>query len=72
MANGGGMEWIRKAYGRPAKRGGRVRYLSATGPVLGTIRSARYGRLMIQLDGDKASVPFHPTWNLEYLEDAHG
>lgn len=70
MANG--MEWIRKSYGVPAKRGGRVRYLSAGGPVLGTIRGTRHGRLLVQLDGDKTSLPFHPTWNLEYLEAANG
>lgn len=58
------MEGIRRRYGVPAKRGMRVRYHSNR---LGTIRSADGHHLMIQLDGDKHTGTYHPTWELEYL-----
>lgn len=63
------MAWVRKNYRVPAKRGGRVRYTGEgkDKPELGTIRSASGGRLNIQLDGDRITMPFHPTWELEYL-----
>jgi hypothetical protein len=34
---------------------------------LGTIRSASGAYLMIQLDGMKRTLPFHPTWKLRYV-----
>lgn len=63
------MNYIRRAYGVPVKRGGRVRYTGGLcGERLGTIKSARGGYLNILLDGDRWPLPFHPTWKLEYLE----
>lgn len=62
------MKYIRDTYGVPAKRGGRVRYNSAGGPKLGTITGTTGPHIRILLDGDKVSMPFHPTWKLEYLE----
>ena len=61
------MMWIRKYFGVPAKRGGRVEFCGGNEPLFGTITSARNGRLMIMLDGAKTSMPFHPTWKLKYL-----
>lgn len=61
------MAWIRKNYRVPAKRGGRVEYTGDGKPELGTIRSASGGYLNIQLDGVKHTMPFHPTWELNYL-----
>ena len=68
-----GMKQIRRMWGVPAKRGGRVRYTGGGfhgihGPRMGTIRSVKNGYLMIQLDGDAWTKPFHPTWALEYLD----
>lgn len=60
------MAWVRKAYGVPAKRGMRVVYTGSGSPVSGTIRSARTGRLKIQLDGSKSTKSYHPTWELRY------
>lgn len=61
---------IRKQYGVPAKRGGRVAYHDlADEPCYGTIRCSRAGYLLIQLDGDSQSRAFHPTDKLEYLND---
>lgn len=60
------MEWVRKTYGVPAKRGMRVVYTGGGAPVSGTIRSARTGRLKIQMDGAKSAKSYHPTWELSY------
>jgi hypothetical protein len=61
------MQYVRDYYSVPARRGGRVRYTGDKEPRLGTITSARHGGLRIRLDGDKHPLPFHPTWELEYL-----
>lgn len=61
------MAWIRKSYAVPARRGARVRYAGSGKSELGTITSARGGQLWIRLDGAKHPLPFHPTWELEYL-----
>ncbi len=60
--------WVRKAYSVPAKRGGRVEYTGETTPQLGTICGASGGHLSIRLDSVKHSLPFHPTWELRYLD----
>jgi hypothetical protein len=62
------MEYIRNYYRVPAKRGARVEYNDGAGYVRqGVIASARNGRLMVRLDGDKHPYPFHPTCDLRYL-----
>jgi hypothetical protein len=61
------MEYIRRAYGVPAKRGMRVSYTGEGRSELGTIKSANGARLMIKLDTVRHTMPFHPTWKLEYL-----
>ena len=58
-----GMDYIRKTYGVPAKRGGRVTFCGCPG----TITGARYGRLRVRFDGEKDAVPLHPTYNIVYL-----
>ena len=63
---------IRRNYGVPAKRGGRVRYTGGREPAFGSIRSARGAHLYIHLDGAKRPQTFHPTWELEYLDGAGG
>lgn len=61
------LSYIRKMYGVPARRGGRV-YYTHEGRY-GTITSARNGRLRVRLDGDKRPGVFHPTWRIRYLDD---
>lgn len=61
---------IRKIYGVPAKRGGRVLFTGSGRAEYGTIKSARGGYLNIQLDGAKHTMPFHPTWSLSYIADS--
>lgn len=63
------IEYIRKTYGVPAKRGGRVRYTGAKEPQLGTIVATDGAYLKIRLDGKKHALPYHPTWELEYLPE---
>lgn len=63
------LDYIRKTYSVPAKRGGRVEYTGADAPSqYGTIKSASGPHLMILLDGSKHAMPFHPTWGLRYLD----
>lgn len=63
------MEWVRKNYGVPAKRGARVEYAgdNGSGPRLGTILRSAGPRLRIRLDGDDWAGCYHPTWALRYL-----
>lgn len=61
------LDWIRKNYRVPAKRGGRVEYTGNGRPELGTICGANGSRLSIRLDGVRHAMPFHPRWRLRYL-----
>lgn len=65
------LAWIRKTYGVPAKRGGRIRFTLGRKVWGGTIKSAKNGRLSVQLDESRKSchgrMILHPTWNVEYL-----
>lgn len=71
------MASIRKAYGVPAKRGGRVCiggdiHLRGDGGTKGTITGTRGAYLRIRLDGDQFARSFHPTWQIRYLAQAEG
>ncbi|AEK09791.1 hypothetical protein PBI_PATTYP_72 [Mycobacterium phage PattyP] len=55
------MEWVRQAYGVPARRGGRVRFFGTEG----TITSASH-YLRVRTD-DGRRLLLHPTWEVEYL-----
>lgn len=73
MENTMSMEYIRKTYGVPARRGARVEFMPGKvghAPWRGTITSASGGYLYIRRDGDKHTYPasFHPKWRLTYLE----
>jgi hypothetical protein len=60
------MEYIRDAYGVPAKRGGRVKFTGGDAETTGTITGARGHYLRIRLDGHKRTMSYHPTWEIEY------
>jgi hypothetical protein len=66
------MEYIRKAYGVPAKRGGRITYHdNGTGKaLLCTIVAARGHYLRVRKDGahPRCILTLHPTWNIEYAD----
>jgi hypothetical protein len=64
------MEYIRRHYGVPAKRGGRVRfapygnrYLACEGVIVGS----RGSFLRIRMGEETRSGLYHPTYDLEYL-----
>ena len=62
------MEYIRKTYGVPAKRGGRIEFTDLYGAKWrGVIRSASDARLIVRLDGLRINSILHPTWNVQYL-----
>lgn len=56
-------EYVRRTYGVPAKRGGRV----IVDGHKGVITSFRDGALRVRFDGETRSVPAHPTWRVQYL-----
>lgn len=61
------MAYIRRTYGVPAKRGGRVRFDYASYGE-GRILSAVDGRLRVQFEGGESGI-LHPTWQVTYLDD---
>ena len=62
------MQYIRRRYGVPAKRGAKVIYKDLISERRGVIVAARMGYLRIRFEGsEKSSGPYHPTWNIEYL-----
>lgn len=63
------LEYIRKTYGVPAERGGRVEYTGGAEAIEGTITGADGAHVLIRLDGRKRALPFHPTWELRYLAE---
>lgn len=62
------IDWIRNSYGVPAKVGGRVEYTGEKTARQGVITGQRGPHLLIRLDGEEQSNPYHPTWELRYLD----
>lgn len=56
-------DYVRRTYGVPAKRGGRV----IVDGQEGVITSFTDAYLRVRFDGDKHSMPAHPTWRVQYL-----
>ncbi len=65
------MEYIRKTYKVPAKRGGEIRYTgNKSGPVLMKIIGSKGQYLKCRIiDGFYGGIEIllHPTWEIEYL-----
>jgi len=71
------MEYIRKTYNVPAKRGARIEWDGDEtakfirgflySPRRGTIVSARDGYLRVRFDNEKTVKILHPTWRVKYL-----
>lgn len=59
------LEYIRKTYGVPAKRGMKVIADGKEGIITGV--SGAY--LLIKVDGARFSRPYHPTWHMKYFDD---
>jgi hypothetical protein len=64
------LAYIRDHYGVPAQLSGRVLYTWQAANQLGTIVGTSGARLLVLMDGERRAVPFHPTWELQYLTDA--
>ena len=66
------MDYIRRTYGVPAKRGGRIQYDGwhpDDGPKCGTITSAtRSGHIRVRFDGERRTYKLHPTWAVAYMK----
>ena len=65
------MDYIRRAYGVPAKRGARIIYTGAEktlGRAFGTIVGSRGAYLRVQMDDGhpKSPITMHPLWCIEY------
>lgn len=71
------MEYIRRTYGVPAKRGTRIRYTDPGGVTwTGRITSARGQYLRVLVDdrvpGYRRRLLLHPAWQVTYgAEEAH-
>ena len=70
MAEARDIEYIRNTYRVPAQAGQRVSYTGGAWPKTGTITGAQGSNLLIRLDGDTTAMPYHPTWELTYLEES--
>jgi hypothetical protein len=65
----GEMASLRRYYGVPAKRGGRVKFTYSPYACTGTILSARDHHLYIRRDDTgRRFGPLHPTWEMVYLD----
>ena len=65
--NGGEVDYIRKTYDVPAKRGGRICFNPWGNPREGTIVGSRYGHLRVRFDGENRVALIHPTFSVTYL-----
>jgi hypothetical protein len=73
----GHMEYIRKTYNVPAKRGARIEFSGDETakfiqgflyqPKRGTIVSARGGYIRVKFDGYDTWRALHPTWRIKYV-----
>lgn len=66
------LDYIRRTYNVPAKRGMRVRYTDGHGGIWnGRITSARGAHLRVlvddRVDGYRGRLILHPTHNVEYM-----
>ena len=59
------MEYIRKTYNVPAKRGMRIRFCGRYGVIVGSLGA----RLRARVDG-MGIVSLHPTWEMLYMPNA--
>ena len=66
-------DYINRTYGLSVKRGSRVEYTGNNIPRTGVVTSADGQYINIKFDGDtKARGPFHPTYELRYLDTGAG
>lgn len=59
------LDYIRRQYGVPAKKGQRVIALGHPGVITGSLDAY----IRVRLDGQSKSRVYHPTWRVEYIAD---
>jgi hypothetical protein len=64
------MEYIRKTYRVPAKRGMRIEFSGNPhrGKLLGTIVGEANQYLRVKIDGEDRTWTLHPTWEMRYID----
>lgn len=62
------MDYIRRAYGVPAKRGALVQFINAAKVERGHIVGSRGQYLRIRWSESGKTHTHHPTWRLVYLD----
>jgi hypothetical protein len=65
------LEYVRNYYQVPAFPGQRVLYTGdkKKGPQPGVIVGGVSAHIKIRIDGEKDAYPYHPTWELEYVDE---
>jgi hypothetical protein len=58
-------EWHRNYYGVPAYKGRRV--VASGRP--GVITGFSGPHIFVRLDGSEFTMPYHPTWQMEYVDE---
>ena len=62
------MRQIRRTYGVPAKRGGRISFTNAAKAAQGTIVGSRGHYLRVRFDESGVTHSMDPAWMVVYLE----
>lgn len=63
------LEYIRKTYQVPARRGGRIRFCPCAGiNRIGFVIGARGKYLRVRFADMRRPVLLHPTWAMEYID----
>lgn len=60
-------DYVRDYYRVPARKGVRVEYTGGETPKAGTIVGVKGAYIMVKLDGQSHAGPYHPTWEIRYL-----
>ena len=61
------MEYIRKTYDVPAKRGVKIKYTGGIKPIFGKIVGSTHAYIRVKMEETQKIIKFHPTWKIEYL-----
>ena len=64
------MDYIRRTYGVPAKRGARIRFDGVFGQfgITGCVIGSRNQYLRVRMDSTGLIWTLHPTWQVQYLK----